>query len=366
MNERAANKMVKVDVDDSVIMYNRIERLGKYLDERRHMVYTYYPCEGRLYIMLSKFRDSKIPSPKRVFETLQFNVSESPYINKLEKFVAKLTDNEKNFRYCYTHVDDAYVHIFIENDNHQIISDVITYSIEVYGLQDKTSVDDPMIVELTRVDVNKVEHSHPELVILFDKRQTARIVDQQTFVVDRAVCDDDETQQADIKPSPKNITKPMRPAKDRYYLNIAKEVSTRSTCLRRKFGAIIVKDDRIVSSGYVGAPRGRINCSERGTCFRMENNIPSGTRYEACRSVHAEMNAIISASKEEMEGATMYLCGVENDGTYTNADCCSMCKRMIINSGISKVVIGTSLGMKTINVEEWVMNDDSLNMHDSY
>lgn len=163
-------------------------------------------------------------------------------------------------------------------------------------------------------------------------------------------------------------SKAPRPSKTDYYLDIAKAVAQRGTCLRRKFGAIIVKDDRIVSTGYVGAPRGRINCCDRGKCFRMENNIPSGTRYELCRSTHAEMNAIINASKEEMEGATMYLVGIENDGSYTkNADCCSMCKRVVINSGIEKVIIATGEGKhKCINVTEWIVNDDSLTLHEGY
>lgn len=163
-------------------------------------------------------------------------------------------------------------------------------------------------------------------------------------------------------------SKASRPSKTDYYLGIAKAVAQRGTCLRRKFGAIIVKDDRIVSTGYVGAPRGRVNCCDRGKCFRMENNIPSGTRYELCRSTHAEMNAIINASKEEMEGATMYLVGIENDGSYTkNADCCSMCKRTVINSGIEKVIIATGEGKhKCINVTEWITNDDSLTLHEGY
>lgn len=160
-----------------------------------------------------------------------------------------------------------------------------------------------------------------------------------------------------------------RPDKIQYYLDIAKAVAARGTCLRRKFGAVVVKDDRIVSTGYVGAPRGRKNCCDLGTCFRMENNIPSGTRYELCRSVHAEMNAIINASKEELEGGVMYLVGVEPDGTYTpNADCCSMCKRVIINAGIRYVVIGTNVGEnhKMVDVNSWIINDDSLSLHEGY
>ena len=159
----------------------------------------------------------------------------------------------------------------------------------------------------------------------------------------------------------------IRPSKDEYYLDIAKVVSTRGTCLRRKFGAIIVKDDTIISTGYVGAPRGRENCCDRKTCFRMENNIPSGQRYELCRSVHAEMNAIINADPIKRQGSTLYLVGIENDGSYTDADCCSMCKRMIINSGIETVVFRTKDGtIRIANVEGWVKNDDSLIIHGGY
>ena len=160
----------------------------------------------------------------------------------------------------------------------------------------------------------------------------------------------------------------IRPSKTEYYLDMAKTAAKRGTCLRRKFGAIIVKNDRIVSTGYVGAPKGRKNCCDIGYCFRMKNNIPSGTMYEKCRSIHAEMNAVINASKEEMENATMYLMGIENDGSINpNADCCAMCKRAIINSGISQVIIGTPVGHKTIDVKNWVEDDDSLDInHEGY
>lgn len=152
-----------------------------------------------------------------------------------------------------------------------------------------------------------------------------------------------------------------RPSKIDYYLAMAEVASTRGTCLRRRFGSVIVKDDRIVSTGYVGAPSGRKNCCDIGYCFRQQNNIPQGTMYERCRSSHSEMNAIINASKEEMKDATLYLVGVEPDGKYTKADCCAMCKRAIINSGISKVVARQSATeFKEIDVNDWIVNDDSL------
>ncbi len=156
----------------------------------------------------------------------------------------------------------------------------------------------------------------------------------------------------------------MRPTKDNYYLDIAEVVSARGTCLRRNYGAIIVKNDEIISTGYVGAPRGRKNCSDMGVCKRTELNIPRGERYEVCRSVHAEANAIISAPRDKMIDATMYLCGKEvSDGSYIkNSNSCSMCKRMIINAGIKTVVVRDSkTEYRVIDVQkEWIYNDESL------
>ena len=154
-----------------------------------------------------------------------------------------------------------------------------------------------------------------------------------------------------------------RISKENYYLDIAQTVAERSTCMRRKFGAIIVKDDSIVSTGYNGAPRGRANCNEINFCIREKLNIPRGERYELCRSVHAEMNAIIHASRERMLGATLYLVGKEaGTGEYVeNASACAMCKRAIINAGITRVVIRNSKEKFTaLYVEDWIENDDSL------
>lgn len=148
-----------------------------------------------------------------------------------------------------------------------------------------------------------------------------------------------------------------------YYLDIAETVSKRGTCLRRNFGAIIVNNDEIISTGYTGAPRGRCNCSDLGKCMRQELNIPRGERYEMCRSVHAEQNAIISASRNEMIGATLYLVGIENeDLSYVkNAMPCALCKRMILNSGINTVIARNGKdSYTTINVNDWIENDDSL------
>ncbi len=154
-----------------------------------------------------------------------------------------------------------------------------------------------------------------------------------------------------------------RNSKENYYLDIAETVAERGTCLRKKYGAIIVKNDVIVSTGYVGAPRGRKNCCDMQFCLRDKMNIPRGERYELCRSVHAEQNAIINASREQMIGATLFLCGVDvKTGAYVeNSSCCQMCKRMVINAGIEKVVIRDSKeNYRTIYVSEWVENDDSL------
>lgn len=148
-----------------------------------------------------------------------------------------------------------------------------------------------------------------------------------------------------------------------YYLDIAETVLERGTCLRRNFGAIIVNNDQIVSTGYTGAPRGRKNCSDLGFCIRMERNIPRGERYELCRSVHAEANAIIHASRDQMLGAILYLVGVEEEtGKYVkNTTSCAMCKRMIINAGIDKVIVrNDQTSFTEYNVSDWVNNDDSL------
>lgn len=155
------------------------------------------------------------------------------------------------------------------------------------------------------------------------------------------------------------IKQTQRISKTGYYLSIASMVSARSTCLRRKYGAIIVKDDQIVASGYNGAPRGIKNCCDIGSCKRQELKIPSGERYELCRSVHAEANAIISAGFEKSNGATLYLAGWETDGGPIYApDCCMMCKRLIINAGISKVIFSNRDGStREVNVSDWIKEE---------
>ena len=155
----------------------------------------------------------------------------------------------------------------------------------------------------------------------------------------------------------------MRTDKTNYYLDIAETVLERGTCLRRNYGAIIVKNDQIISTGYVGAPRGRQNCIDMGVCVRENLKVPRGERYELCRSVHAEQNAIIHASRDDMIGSVLYLVGKDvKTGDYVeNASACSMCKRMIINAGIEKVIIRNSKDKFTsINVKDWIINDESI------
>ncbi|MEA4826624.1 MAG: cytidine deaminase [Clostridium sp.] len=157
--------------------------------------------------------------------------------------------------------------------------------------------------------------------------------------------------------------------KHNYYLDICETILERGTCLRRNFGAIIVKNDEIMSSGYTGAPRGRKNCSDIGYCRREELKVERGTRYELCRSVHAEQNAIISSRRQDMIGSILYLVGkeVDNGELVHNAAPCSLCKRFIINSGINKVVIrDTKKDFRIIDVQQWIDNDDSLEGDGSY
>ena len=155
----------------------------------------------------------------------------------------------------------------------------------------------------------------------------------------------------------------MRVSKENYYLDIAETVAERGTCMRRQFGAIIVKDDVIISTGYNGAPRGRKNCTDINFCIRDQLKIPRGERYEMCRSVHAEANAIIAAPRDLMLGSTLYMVCVnpKDGGLYPGTSSCMMCKRMVINAGIETVVIrDTKDDYRVIKVSEWIENDDSL------
>ena len=154
-----------------------------------------------------------------------------------------------------------------------------------------------------------------------------------------------------------------RKDKINYYLDLADAISARGTCLRRKYGSVIVNNDEIVSTGYVGAPRGRKNCSDINRCIRSELKVPRGERYELCRSVHSEANAIISAERSKMIGSILYLSGREvSSGQYVkDACCCSMCKRMVINAGIKQVITRIDdTNYKIFEVGDWIENDESL------
>lgn len=154
-----------------------------------------------------------------------------------------------------------------------------------------------------------------------------------------------------------------RRGKVNYYLDIAEAVAKRGTCLRRNYGAIIVNNDEIISTGYTGAPRGRKNCIDLNYCAREELQIPRGERYELCRSVHAEANAIISAARRDMIGGTLYLVGIDmkNGNLVEDASSCAMCKRLIINSGIEKVVARINQDEYTVvYVRDWIYNDESV------
>ena len=152
-----------------------------------------------------------------------------------------------------------------------------------------------------------------------------------------------------------------RISKENYYLDIAETVLERATCLRRVYGAIIVKNDEIISTGYNGAPRGRANCVDMGYCTREMMKVPRGERYELCRAVHAEANAIISASRRDMVGGTIYLVGrnAQTGELLSDATSCMMCRRMVINAGLEKVVIRrTETEFVVVDVQEWVNEDD--------
>ena len=164
-----------------------------------------------------------------------------------------------------------------------------------------------------------------------------------------------------------------------YYLGIAEAVSKRSTCLSKRYGAVVVKDNVVRSTGFNGAPRGRKNCTDIGYCPRLANNVKRGTDYStSCRSVHGEMNAIINASPEELKDATLYLYGYDRakNEMVKDANCCPICKRLIINAGIKDVVVAdpdNGIGhpevpyrYRTIKVADWIENDESLQANEGY
>ncbi|MCX6558492.1 MAG: dCMP deaminase family protein [Candidatus Aminicenantes bacterium] len=150
-----------------------------------------------------------------------------------------------------------------------------------------------------------------------------------------------------------------RPEKEAYYLNIAEVVSQRSTCLKVLIGAIIVKGDQIIATGYVGAPRHTRSSLEHGFCLRQKLHIPSGTQYELCRSVHAEQNAIINSARAGVSlfGGDMYIFGSGRDqGEVVFAFPCFICKKMIINAGLDRVIVSLpgKERFKIFRVDDWV------------
>jgi dCMP deaminase len=165
----------------------------------------------------------------------------------------------------------------------------------------------------------------------------------------------DRPKHKEVKPKSRKTAKQSRPGWDVYFINIAKAVSTRATCLRRRYGAVITKDNVIVSTGYNGAPAGMTDCLEVGKCTRKELQIPHGERYELCHSVHAEANAIIRASAAELKGSTIYVSGADSGAGECVSEPCMMCKRMILNAGIFKVVYSDGDGSyHVINPQEWL------------
>lgn len=154
-----------------------------------------------------------------------------------------------------------------------------------------------------------------------------------------------------------------RITKINYYLDIARAVAMRSSCLRKKYGAIIVKNDVIIATGFNGAPRGRKNCCDLGYCIREQMNIPRGERYELCRGVHGEANAIISASREQMLDGVMYEVCVNpaTNEIIHGVDSCQMCKKLIINAGLDKIIFREkNNGYRCVNVRDWLEDDDSM------
>ncbi|MCI8547038.1 MAG: cytidine deaminase [Clostridia bacterium] len=150
-----------------------------------------------------------------------------------------------------------------------------------------------------------------------------------------------------------------------YYLDIAETVASRSTCLRKKYGSVIVNHDQIISTGYSGAPRGRINCSDLGYCTKKKL-LPDERHggYDACRSVHSEQNALISASRQEMIGGILYLVGyrTENHEYEKGAAPCLMCRKLIINAGLEKVIVRVNkTEYKVYPIQDWIDNDEFLN-----
>jgi dCMP deaminase len=155
-----------------------------------------------------------------------------------------------------------------------------------------------------------------------------------------------------------------RPDKTRYFLNIALSVAARSTCLRRKFGAVIVNGNIIVGTGYNGNAKGVINCYELG-CIKNEMKLPQNEAYELCPAVHAEENAIINSNRSDRIGAKLYISGIDSEGNFTKAVPCQRCKRKIINSEIEEVIL-LDENSRTIrfDVKDFIQEDTAWYIHE--
>lgn len=146
-----------------------------------------------------------------------------------------------------------------------------------------------------------------------------------------------------------------RPSWDEYFIEIAQVISKRATCLRRFYGAVIVKDRVIISTGYNGSPRGEANCIDVNRCMRRELNVPKGERYELCVAVHAEQNAIINGDPLKMKGAAIYIAGSNADGSLASGEPCLLCRRMIKNAMIERVVYLDDRGI----IREYMVPEDT-------
>ena len=200
---------------------------------------------------------------------------------------------------------------------------------------------------------NKYEYNDSQIV--------KKLIDNNWSIINKTVYCPECGQQ--YKSLQKIVQQNIRPDKISYYLNIAKEVSTRATCLRRRYGAVLIKNDVIISTGYNGSPRGTANCIDLGECRREKLNIPRGQCYEMCRSLHAEQNCIINASRTDMIDSDLYLYGMDmsTNDIVNDLDSCQLCKKMIINSGIKRVVFARPNNRYEIkNVDEWIANDETL------
>lgn len=266
---------------------------------------------------------------------------------------------------CYNHRDEYMAYLNHDNET-STDSDVDTETSNDSQSESDDKESSSILGQIKRISNNHVRKSPVEVyqaIKLFGRTYGGLIDWDDMFKHAAYAAQHDDPKENNVPPTnAEYVEKKTRPSKDEYYLGIAEAVSARSTCLRIHYGSIICNNDRIVSSGYNGAPMGAPNCDEVGECYRVKNNIPHFTRYETCQSVHSEMNAIINASRTDMLGSTLYLVGKDvSSGSYVEGDCCPMCRRAVINAGISQVVFRTKDGgIRKVNVSDWT-NDCMFN-----